>query len=398
MKRTKMLHKIKFKLILFLAVGILFSACKEKFKPEESFIKVYDDKDGNRDYFPLSMQSTNDGGYLILSAFNGWNIHLLKTDKLGNLVWEFDLPAKYVNAIPNLIQRNGSFYFVCMDAVGLFTYVMQIDENGKQAFEVQQFQEIQYPTYVFDNGSAVYIQNYKRTSFQTGIFELNSEMSQIQQAGSVQIFTDVEDKIVDHLNYTGKRFPFFVSVTPEKDYIVLSGFNNYSFSTVFLDANLNFAGVYNGAAFDGGLNAILPLGGNRFSIARFSFSNLFVNPTIALDPNTIDIAESIPAQGIAELDAQKPILIKNIFVNGSTYIVYLASTKSNQFVLRFYQKGSSELKASKYIGQSVPLTACDFSKTKDEGLLILARTPVLGSFNRIAAIKLSKTDLEAIVE
>src|SRR5690554_850043 len=398
MKKNNSLYKFTYKLMFLLAFSFVFSGCKDKFKPEESFIKVYDDKDGNKDYFPLSMQQTSDDGYLILSAYNGWNIHLLKTDNVGNLLWEVNLPAKYVNAVPNLIARNGNLYFVCMDAVGLFTYIMQVDESGRQAVEFQAFQQIHYPMYVFDNESEVYIQNYERTTYETGIFELNGNMDLIQKAGSVQVFTDVEDKIVHHMNYTGKRFPFFISVTPEKSHIVMSGFNNYSFSTIFLDANLNFSGVYNGAGFDGGLNALLPLGGNQFSLARFTYSNMYFNPSASLSPTTIDIAESIPAHGKSELDPHSPVLIKQINVDGAEYVVYLATTKSNQLLLNFYLKGSSELEASKYIGQSVPLKASDFAKTKDEGLMILARTTVMGSFNRIATIKLSKLELEAVVK
>lgn len=387
------------KLMILIVLGFVFIGCKkDKFEPEESFIKVYNDKDLHKNYFPLSMKRTSDKGYLILSAYNGWNIHLLKTDPLGELIWEYDLPSKYVNAVPNLIQRNDNLFFVCMDAVGLFTYVMQVDENEKKAKAIEEFHQIQYPMYVYDNESEVYIQNYERTTFETGIWELNSGMDQIKNSGTVQIYTDVEDKIVDHLNYTGKRFPFFINVTPEKDYVVFSGFNNYSFSTVFMDANLNFSGVYNGAAYDGGLNAILPLGGNKFSLARFSFSNLYINPNTTLDPTTIDIAESIPADGEVELDPQSPVLIKDVLINDESYVVYLASTKSNQLLLSFYLKGSSELKGSKYLGQSVPLKGCDFSKTEDGGLMILSRVTVMGGFNRVATIKLSKEDLEDIIE
>lgn len=394
-----MKKSITYKLLFIFVVGLLFSACKkEKFETEDSFIKVYNDNDMSKNYFPLSIQQTSDNGYVILSAYNGWNIHLLKTNEVGDLLWEYDLPSNYVNAVPNLIERNGNLYFVCMDAVGLFTFVMQVDESGQKANEFHQFPQIIYPMYVFDNENEVYIQNYDRMTFETGIFKLSSTMDQILNSGSVQIFTDVEEKIVNHINYTGKRFPFFISVTPEQDYVVMSCFNNYSFSTVFLDANLNFSGVYNGAAFDGGLNAILPLGGNQFSLARFSFSNLYFNPSATLSPTAIDIAESIPAEGKSELDAESPVLIKNASINGSDYVVYLATTKSNQLLLSFYTKGSSELKGSNYLGQSVPLKACDFSMTEDGGLMILTRVTVMGSFNRVATIKLSKLELEAIVE
>lgn len=399
MRESNFSYRSVCKLLFLLAFSLIFTGCKkEKFQPEESFIKVYDDNDLSKNYYPLSMAQTSDNGYLILSAYNGWNIHLLKTNSTGDLQWELNLPANYVHAVPNLIERNGTMYFVCMDAVGLFTYIMQVDESGQQVNEFHQFQDIIYPMYVFDNLNKVYIQSYDRITFETGIFELDGTMNQIQNSGSVNIFTDVEEKIVDHINYTGKRYPFFISTTPENNYVLMSGFNNYSFSTVFMDANLNFSGVYNGAGFDGGLNAVLPLGGNNFSLARFSFSNLFINPNATLNPTTIDIAESIPAIGNGELDADSPVLIKSISINGSDYVVFLATTKSNQLVLNFYSKGSSELKGSKYIGQSVPLKASDFSLTDDGGLMILTRVTVMGSFNRVATIKLSKEELELLVE
>lgn len=398
MKKKHPIYNTAFRLLLLLAISFVFTGCKDKYKPEESFIKVYDDKDGDRSYFPLGIQETNDGGYLILSAYNGWNIHLLKTTKEGDFLWEYDLPSQYVNAVPNLIQRNGNIYFICMDEIGLFTYVMRVDENGKQATLYKEFQEIKYPTYVFDDENTVYIQNYERSSYEMGIFQLNSQINQIQKYGGVQIFMDVEDKIVNHMSYTGKRFPFFVNITPAKNYIVMSGFNNYSFSTIFLDANLEFTGVYSGAAFDGSLNAILPLGGSQFALARYSFTNLYFNPNATLDPTTIDIAETIQAEGKTELDAESPILIKEITIDNLNYVTYLSSTKSNQLLLEFYEKGSSHVKASKYLGQNVPLKASDFLNTADGGLMILTQVTVMGSFNRIATIKLSKEELEEMVK
>ena len=398
MKKINKSQRNTCQFVFFILFSLVLLGCKEKYKPEESFIKVYDSKDMNKNYFPLGIQETSDGGYMILSAYNGWNIHILKTDSEGNLVWEHDVPSEYVNAVPSLMERNGKIYFVCMDAIGLFTYVMEIDENGKRANEFQKFEQIYYPMYVFDNKTEVYIQNYNRMTYETGIVKLSANLDEIQNWGSVQIFTDVEDKIVDHINYTGKRFPFFINVTPENNHVLFSGFNNYSFSTVFMNSNLDFSGVYNGAAFDGGLNAVLPLGGNKFSLARFSFSNLYYNPVATLDPSTIDIAESIPAQTQPELDPQRPVLIKKIEISETNYVAYLATTKSNHLLLSLYEPGSSQPKAIKYLGESVPLLACDFDKTKDGGLMILTRVTIMGSFNRIATIKLNEEELEKLIE
>lgn len=386
-----------YKFLFLLAFGFAFMGCKDDYKPEESFIKVYDDQNLNRDYFPLSIKRTSDNGYLILSAYNNSSIHLLKADEVGNFLWETDLPSNYINAIPNLIERNGDLYFVCMDALSFFSYMMKVDESSQIAIQFQVFQDIQYPLAVADNQNSVYIQNYERLTFETGVFKLNSTLDQIQNSGYVDINVDVEDKVFNHLNYSGERFPFFISSTPEADYLVVNGFHNYSFSAFFMDDSLEFSGVYSGAAFDGSLNAILPLGGNQFSLARYSFSDLYLNPNATLDPTTIDIAESIPATWNSELDVDSPILIRTVSINASEYAVYLATTKSNQLVLNFYVKGTNELAGSKYLGESVPLKACDFSETADGGMMILAQVTMMSSFNRIATIKLSKEELESLV-
>jgi|SRR5690554_1918474 len=398
MKNINKSHRKTFHTLYLILLSLFILGCKNKYEPEAAFIKVYHDEDINTNYYPLGIQETNDGGYIVLSAKNGWNIHILKTDPEGNMLWEQQISSKYVNAVPNLIKRNGKIYFVCMDAVGLFTYIMEINENSKEVIEFNKFESILYPLYVFDNNSEVYIQHYNRMSYETGIVELSAGMDEIQNSGSAQIFTDVEDKIVDHINYTGKRFPFFIRVTPEKNHLIFNGFNNYSFSAVFMNTNLGFSGVYSGAAFDGGLNAILPLGSNKFSLARFSFSNMFYNAHATLDPSTIDIAESIPAQVQTELNPQHPVLIKKIEINGQSYITYLASTKSNHLLLSFFKPGSSEPAAIQYVGESTPLIACDFGKTNDGGLMILTRVTVMGSFDRIATVKLSEQELEKLVE
>ncbi len=386
--------------LIFLGLGLNFSSCKKKSKPEEDpFIRVYDDQNGNKHFHPLSIStSASNDGYLVMSAYDGWRIHLMKVDNAGEFVWNYELPANYVNAVPNLIKSNGENYLVCMDAVGLFTYVLKIDENNHSTTEVSTFTDVLYPTYAYNSGQNIYIQNYNRLSMQTGIHKLTSDLSSITQSADLDIFTDVEDRIVEHITFNGKRMPFFVSSTPENNYIVMNGFYNYSFSLIFLDQNLNFAGVYNGAGFNGGLAAISPSGGNHFSLARFSYDNLYYNASAALTPTTIDIAESIPAQGHSELDAQKPVLIKDLSINSVQYKAYISSTRSNQLLLSLYDRSSGALVGKKYLGKNIPITACDFIQAENGGLNILVQAKIMGSFDRIAILKLSKEQMEAIPE
>lgn len=393
---SKMKHYIQ--QFLFIGIILLLAGCKkDDFQPEESFVKIYNDLDGNKSYFPLGIQQTSDQGYLILSAYGGWDILVMKVDKTGEFVWKGTLPSNYVNAT-NLIKHGDNYYFVCMDQVGLFTYLMQIDEASGGITEVQSFSGIIYPTYAYSNGNNIYIQNYHRLSYETGIHQLDPSLMSIAQSEKVNILTNVEDRIVDHITYNGKRMPFFISSTPENDYIIMSGFYNYSFSLIFLNPALQFSGVYNGANFNGGVNAILPQGNSVFSTARFSFDNQYFNANATLNPAGIDIAESISAQGFSELDPDKPVIIRRVRAGGTIYTAFAASTRSNQVLIGFFDLTSGTLKGKKYVGQNTPYTLYDMTATDDGGLMLLVQAKIMGSYDRIAIIKLSDEQLKESVE
>ena len=389
---------IYFLLILGLTIGA--GGCKKNdAEPEELFIKVYDDADGNKHFHPLSMTtSETEDGYIVVSAFDSWRIQIMKVNNAGEFQWNYELPANYVNAVPNIIKKNGQNFIVCMDAVGLFTYVLKIDEAAQTIAQVASFSDVLYPTYVYNSGQHIYLQNYDRMSYETGIHELSGDLSSITQSNSLNIFTDVEDRIVNHVTYNGERIPFFVSTTQNQNYIVMNGFYNYSFSMIFLNADLSFAGVYNGEGFNGGASAISPVSGNQFSLARFSYDNLYFNANASLTPTTIDITSSIPAQGQSELDPEKPVLIKDLTIGGSAYKAYLSSTRSNQLLLSIYETSGGTLVGKKYIGKNTPIVASDFLQVSDGGLNILVQAKIMGSIDRIGLIKLSKEQLEAILE
>ena len=386
--------------LLILGLTLSVAGCKKNdAEPEDLFIKVYDDPNGNKHFHPLSITSSEaEDGYIVVSAFDSWRIQIMKVNLAGEFQWKYELPANFVNAVPSIIKKNGQNFIVCMDAVGLFTYVLKIDEATQTTTQVSSFSDVLYPTYVYNSGQHIYLQNYDRMSFVTGIHELSGDLSSLTQSNSLNIFTDVEDRIVNHVTYNGDRIPFFISTTQSQNYIVMNGFYNYSFSMIFLNPDLSFAGVYNGEGFNGGATAISPVSGNQFSLARFSYDNLYFNANAALTPTTIDITSSIPAQGQSELDPGKPVLIKDLTIGGTTYKAYLSSTRSNQLLLSIYESGGGTLVGKKYLGQNTPIVASDFIQTSDNGLNILVQAKIMGSIDRIGLIKLSKEQLEAIID
>jgi predicted ATPase with chaperone activity len=54
----------------------------------------------------MTTSESNDG-YIVVSAYDGWRIQLMKIDNTGEFVWNYELPSNYVNAVPNLIKMNG---------------------------------------------------------------------------------------------------------------------------------------------------------------------------------------------------------------------------------------------------------------------------------------------------
>lgn len=379
-------------------VILIFSctACKkDKSEPNESFIKVYDDLDGNKKYTPLSVVNTADEGYLILSAFQGWRILLLKIDELGEFEWRIELPEKYVNATPNIVQHNNKNYIVCMDQVGLTTYLLEIDVSASNVNEIQHFTGITYPTYAFSNGFNFYIQSYQRNSSRTVISQLNNNVSAIAASKSFNVNTDVEDRIIEHVTYNGRRMPFYVRTTPEMSYLIMGCFYNYSFSTLFLDENLDFTGVYSGAHYDGSISNLLPLGSDFFALSRFSFDHLYFQPVVSLNPNTISMANNIPAQGYGELNPELPSIIEPMMIGDTSYVAFVASTWSNELSLYFFE--NDERKGVHTIGQNVPFHVADIEKTADGGLILLVEVKVLGKFPRVGTIRLAKKQLEEIV-
>jgi len=103
-------------------------SCEKKDTSSLPFVKIYDDQNGNRSFTPLSIiKSTQDQGYIVLSAFDGWKIQLMKIDKDGVFKWNLELPDVYVNAVPSLLNINEQLYVVCMDPIELNTRILRID-------------------------------------------------------------------------------------------------------------------------------------------------------------------------------------------------------------------------------------------------------------------------------
>ena len=380
-----------------LGLFFLLLACEKKDMTSLPFVKIYDDQNGNRSFTPLSIiKSTQDNGYLVLSAFDGWRIQVMKIDKDGVFSWNLELPDSYVNAVPSLVNINEQLYLVCMDPIALHTRILRIDETNQSVVPVSTLEEVSYPVHAYYNGNHLYLMSCPLSSQMMGIHEVSTALDTVIRVGALGIGMNVDEQLLKHVMHTGKQWPFFIKSTPENDRFVVNGFYNYSFSTVFLDNSLQFTGVYNGAALDGGINQLEPLGSNEYGISRVSGDYVFFNPKLSLDPTAVAMATSLEAQGDAELNHEMPVLIKELTIKGTKYRAFLASTRSNQLSLKLYDESGKKI-AGTYISKNIPIKASDIIQTPYGELLILTQVRVMGSYNRIGTIKLSKPNLESLV-
>jgi len=376
---------------------LLLLACDKKDMTSLPFVKIYDDQNGNRSFTPLSIiKSTIDNGYVVLSAFDGWRIQLMKIDEDGVFIWNLELPDSYVNAVPSLVNINQQLILVCMDPIELNTRILRIDETTQTVIPISTLEEVSYPVQAYYNGDQLYLMSCPISSQMTGIHEVSTALDTVIRVGALPIGMNVDDNLIKHVMHTGRQWPFFIQSTPEKDRFVVNAFYNYSFSTVFLDNSLQFTGVYNGAALDGGINQIEPIGYNEYCISRVSGENVFYNPKLTLDPTAVAMATSLEAQGDSELNHEMPVLIKDLTIKGATYHAFLASTRSNQLSLKLYDENGMKV-AGTYISKNIPIKASDMIQTPSGELLILTQVRVMGSYNRIGTIKLSKPNLESLV-
>ena len=109
------------------------------------------------------------------------------------------------------------------------------------------------------------------------------------------------------------------------------------------------------------------------------------------------MATALEAQGDAELDPTKPVILKDITHQTVSYKMLVASTRSNQLVLKLYDASGKKV-GSRYLSKNVPIKACDAIQTPYGEVLILAQVRVMGSFNRIATIKLTPTNLQELLQ
>jgi hypothetical protein len=394
-----------FRQILFVSAlsGILISCDVKKSNtdPSSEYSRIFDYSDMNLSFFPVDLEQTGDGGFLILSVYTDSTlstfplIHLMKTDAFGKKIWENWLDKAYCSAIPSLMLLGNSYYFICMDAVNQESRVMRINQDTQEATEIKAL-SLQYPLYSMkDSHGDVLVLNFDRLGRKSILTCFNDEFEDIWTR-EFPIIGDVKHQIELHLAKSGKQFPFFIGEvgTPSTTHYFVNCFYNYTMTMLFVEGA---AGTQTGTLYsfqeNAAVSSAVSIENNRFALTRYYSGDNFVNPSVELELEDMRSITDYPDFALPELSPDAPVKCLHTEINNKDVVVFASQTRANQLCLYFYDALNGDLKTVKFLNEKYPVTLAGMDYTREKGLALLTQTYVVGRFPRIYLIKLSPEDL-----
>lgn len=391
-----------------LSVAVSLSNCAEEENAAlnaQRFTAIFDNSQFSQTFKPIDMVQTLDGGYLVLgerglttSNFSG--IYLLKISKLGNFEKELEVASTSVHPIGNLTPIGDKYYFMAMDENATAQLI-----NVEQKLEVEPVVtplSFTFPLAMAFVDNQFLVQYYDKENQET-------VLAKVSQAGAVGEFknypigagsTNLDLVITNHFIRTGKKLPFMVGKTAGNQYY-FNGFFNYTFSLVFSDFSSDDPFRVEGQQDQGGFCALMPLTGSKFAASRFNFGDNYFLPNV--DINTGDITNISDDSGLydglyfRELTPNALVKIHRATIDAKPVVIYGSSTISKQIGLYVYDENTGAFIKSKYLGFSNTYEIANIISTTDGGLAVSGVAYMAGRFPRICLFKLSKKDIEELV-
>jgi hypothetical protein len=384
--------------ILFVITSIAMIGCKKELPKgmEPGFFKIYDDQISSNNYRTLDIHETSDGGSLILASVNHTQIYVLRVNEKGEYMTSAEVSGGNKHPLPNLLYINNTYYAGCMDEVGLFTRILQIDENTCAASTVAEFPNLLYPlAFSAVDNSSILLLGYDRWAYTSQLSKI-SLGGQVEWTKNINVFQDTEAQIVSHLNGTGKRYPFYTAGWNGK--YVANCFNNYSFSFLVFDGGaVSPDAIYNGSHFSSGTSAFIDLGAGSAAITRFSFGKSYLIPSFPQASGVVGLTDDMGGLLVEEAESDAEFKLGSITVDNTPYLCYAYNTQNGRVATGFLSS-SGELKARKYFGSSNnPFKIGNFIPTSDKGLMVAGTFYVAGAFPRPALFKLNEKELFEIM-
>ncbi len=373
----------------------------------ENLVRIYDNDRFNFGYFPLDVEQTSTGGFLVLSEFQADSsdfrgVHMLLADEDGEFLTERELPQSTVSPTENLMKIGQAYYFFAMNNTTLFSKLMQANEEG-QVIEVAET-DLEYPlaASLNNDGSGFVLLQYNRGSRESAIHQVSTS----GDVSASQGFTigvgefEVEPDIIDHLTRRGRILPFMAGHLGGNSYY-FNGFYEFTVSLVFVDFSSGDGddpGVVQGFRTERAISSLAPLGGDIFALSRYGFGDNFILPNEPLEtaPGSIASSNDLVGNPFPELTEDARVQAHLVQVDGRDVVLYASDTKGKQIILMAYDPASGVLLGTRNLGFTNPYEFGGLSLTEDGGLVVVGTTFVAGRFPRIALFRLSPGELSSL--
>lgn len=404
---------------------------KKEIDPAQSFTKIYDKSD-DFSYTAVDIQQLPDGGYIILGEIikDEPRPYVLRLDSEGNARWEtsyddfivkensnngntLDLEelGSYALPIADIFVFNEEYYFFCnkidktTDSINIA--LIKLSETNHIP------RQEQVDSYFLEDFYVLPIDAKSTSDGHMLLFALDpyeTQISFLKINPDKRIVWESEPYYFDPActsaySVLDKRFNFIERVeSPGKSNFFYHGYLDYAnigigYPTCFAITPLDPS---TGSIDFSNALTVVPHGrpfiamewdNEKFYGARIG--NGLVSFVFQPAPN----AEIIVTQQF-ELNDSAPVCIKAMTVNDTPVVFFAGSAKNNRIVLYAYILSSEQTMtvAKEYFGHTHIYEAAALIETSNNGLAILGSTYIAGQLGRICLFKLSKTDLETILD
>jgi hypothetical protein len=376
---------------------VLFSACEIKqkdYKPGSDFIKIYNDSDVSKKYFPAGIAETPDHGFLVLSGLKDDSsevefpgVSIFKTNDIGEVEWvtqsSLIAPASGVLHTP---QISG---YIAMDGSneGFLVSINLADgsETDRKALGLTM------PLAFYHSHEQLVVLGYDYIQRASVLNVYSLPGLRLQQSTLLNVNEDVRLPIQRHMNKTGKELPFFVG---QWDHGNASGFfancyDNYSIRIVFFDVDGKRSGgnIYS-FQDEAAISSLLHKDNDLFSLTRYYKGENYIIPEVRVDIRQSQNFNYVTGFPLPELvnDAK---VFSNRLINGKdTSLLFCSYTHTNTLKIFQYAMHADELinEHETVFGEKVEM--CGAIITEDNGMALLARIYVLGKHPRPLIVRM----------
>ncbi|WP_448529789.1 hypothetical protein [Raineya sp.] len=379
----------------------------KEIKPEEVFVKIYENNNFDQNFTPLDIKQTTDGGYLILGEYasNGFSpfpaVYLMKVQPDGKFEWEYLARENYVTPISELLpSTDGNFEFFCSAQNDSLKPVrLSATQNPQELAKYNLIRGLVANALPDGNyGFVSYPQNSQNTIVSTG--SPNGNILRSKQYYN-QDNTFIEERIDRHLRRVRTPLPMLMSSRGGND-LFFTAFRLSNIAVMSDDlasAGSEPKGIINGNSYDAAISAMVQISGNTFAMARYNADGetVFI-PRAEVALNGIYTNTSFRGNVLPEISKFARVVIRRATIAQRNVLLYLTDTKNGQIVLFVYDEATGNLIRTQYFGSANTFQIGSLTLTTDGGIAIVGKTFVAGRFGRICLFKLSPQEVEKWVK